>query len=364
MPEWDVFLSYCGKDLGKAEAIRRDLEAAGLSIWYDRSAIKFGRRIREEIEEGIRNSRLFLVLISQYSLRSPWVLNELDAGMLRELDTRRCFVLPALLGRVTHSDLPPDIRGKKYIDLRYRFESRYLEQRAAIIKALSKISGSAGVESDGGLKPTSPDKLSAVAIESARMRVISSLGSLLNENAALGSESAVERAAGSVFLNSALPSILAHHRHSQPALMLFDVDGLSAINGRFGVGIGTQIIRRISEELKNINEITYTGRCGDDTFYAVIECGSDAEELASRIHGVIREVDWSRIAPGLYVTVSSGLAWAFEDEDAPDWLIRAVHGMLDAKNRGRDIAAPAPRYVKQEWSRDPGRYFSGWEPDW
>jgi diguanylate cyclase (GGDEF)-like protein len=369
VPDWDVFLSYCSKDFGKAEVIRRDLEAAGLTVWYDRTAIDAGRRIRHEIAAGLRCSRLFLILISRYSLGSEWVLNELDAGMLREIETRRLFVLPILVGRVTSTELPPDIRGKKYIDLRYRFELRYMQQRDVIISSLctTLLSSSKTRSGDADNITHKSQESAGASAEIFATRLSSALLPVLRDEANVDSSATrSERAEGQAFLTTALPTVLAHLRRQRPALFLFDIDGLTAINGRYGVAVGTDVIAMVTKALAEVAEVTYAGRCGDDTFFAVIDRGTDAERLTQRISTLIRDLPWHDIASGLYVTVSGGLAYILEDEDAPEWLIRAVHGMLEAKHRGRGLIAPAPLYVPQEYTRFPGWYFSGWqqEPNW
>jgi len=61
---WDLFLSYSSTDRRKADLIVKDLESAGLKVWFDRKEIIGGGRIREKIADGIRNSSAVLVLAS------------------------------------------------------------------------------------------------------------------------------------------------------------------------------------------------------------------------------------------------------------------------------------------------------------
>jgi TIR domain len=137
---WDLFLSYSSADRQKADAIIKDLESAGLRVWYDFKEIIGGDRIRERIADGIRNSKAVLILASASSLKSKWVLNELDAAMMREIEERRKIVIPVLLGNIEVSDLPSDIQGKNHIDLRYRFKDRYAKSRITILNSLQSIS--------------------------------------------------------------------------------------------------------------------------------------------------------------------------------------------------------------------------------
>jgi TIR domain len=122
---WDVFISHSTQDVEIVTQVADDLEDVGLSVWLDRSTIGPGERIREKINLGIKNSTVVLIFISRRSLKSRWVLNELDAAMLREINERRPLLLPVLIGRVHTNELPEDLKGKKYLDLRYNFEKKY-----------------------------------------------------------------------------------------------------------------------------------------------------------------------------------------------------------------------------------------------
>ena len=133
---WDVFVSFSGRERDRAELMVRDLQAEGLQVWYDRDEILPGDRIREAIHHGIRNSRTLLLLVSRKSLVSRWVLNELDAAMLREIDEQRKIVIPVLIGRIEADQLPADIRGKNYLDLRHNFRARYRLHARAIANAI------------------------------------------------------------------------------------------------------------------------------------------------------------------------------------------------------------------------------------
>jgi hypothetical protein len=138
----DVFISYSQKDSKIVSIVVKDLEEAGLKIWQDKTRIAPGERIREEVNDGIRNSSVVLIFISLRSLRSRSVLDELDMAMYREKQERRTVVYPILIGRVSvySKEFPEDLKGKAYIDLRFRFGSKYRafrDQLIAVIRAAS-----------------------------------------------------------------------------------------------------------------------------------------------------------------------------------------------------------------------------------
>jgi hypothetical protein len=136
---WDVFVSYASADVAISRRLVEDLTAAGFRVWHDRTAVTPGNRVREAIDDGLRKSRCVVILLSQRSLKSRWVLNELDAAMLREIKERRTLVIPVLIGRLNVSDIPSDLQGKHYIDLRFDFEARYSAKHKILIKSVELI---------------------------------------------------------------------------------------------------------------------------------------------------------------------------------------------------------------------------------
>src|SRR6266478_4747807 len=134
--QWDVFLSYSSRDATIASMIACDLKNAGMRIWFDQDIIIGGQRLRHHIDAGLKNSRKVVILISSASLKSKWVLNELDAAMLREINEGSTIVIPILIGKFDTQKLPGDLTGKRYIDLRYNFSRKYDVARSSIIEAI------------------------------------------------------------------------------------------------------------------------------------------------------------------------------------------------------------------------------------
>jgi membrane protease YdiL (CAAX protease family) len=122
-------------DRAAGDLVVADLRAAGLRVWYDKDYITAGDQIREKINEGIKKSTSFLLLASSHSLKSRGVLNELDVAMVREIEERRKVVIPLLLGKIEPSDLPGDLRGKNWLDLRRGFAKQYQNCRLSLLRA-------------------------------------------------------------------------------------------------------------------------------------------------------------------------------------------------------------------------------------
>lgn len=116
--KYDLFISHSSKDKAFIHKLADDLKARGLAVWYDKWEMKPGERLRDRINDGITRSQYFLVALSPNSVDASWVRIELDSAMIKELENNRVVVIPVMLGKVSDSDIPPDLKGKHYLDFR------------------------------------------------------------------------------------------------------------------------------------------------------------------------------------------------------------------------------------------------------
>jgi TIR domain len=80
----NVFLSYAQKDRSIAAKLAEHLEAKGISVFWD-TDIRNGTDWREKLEEKLNGVSCVLVLWSQHSVKSEWVLEEADYGKSRQI---------------------------------------------------------------------------------------------------------------------------------------------------------------------------------------------------------------------------------------------------------------------------------------
>ncbi|MGY3037863.1 hypothetical protein ACVIIV_007033 [Bradyrhizobium sp. USDA 4354] len=71
-----IFLSYSSNDKKRADALERSLEAQKLQVWRDKHSINPSAKWFDAIEDGIRDSRGVVVLVTKASRRSEWVTYE------------------------------------------------------------------------------------------------------------------------------------------------------------------------------------------------------------------------------------------------------------------------------------------------
>ena len=76
----DVFVSYASQDRERVREIVQAIEAAGLSVWWDRE-IGAGTAFDREIEKAIDEAHCVVVVWSAHSVESEWVRTEANEGL-------------------------------------------------------------------------------------------------------------------------------------------------------------------------------------------------------------------------------------------------------------------------------------------
>nr|XP_017225562.1 PREDICTED: disease resistance protein TAO1-like [Daucus carota subsp. sativus] len=78
-PLWDVFLSFCGQDTrgNFISHLYHALDQAEIVTFLDEPALEKGEEISRGLPEAIRNSKMFVVVISENYADSSWCLDEL-----------------------------------------------------------------------------------------------------------------------------------------------------------------------------------------------------------------------------------------------------------------------------------------------
>ncbi|HEX7186292.1 MAG TPA: toll/interleukin-1 receptor domain-containing protein [Thermoanaerobaculia bacterium] len=65
-----VFLSYASEDRPVVEALKEELERAGLDVWFDRDALEGGDEYEKKIRRNIESCSLFVPVLSHHTLTS------------------------------------------------------------------------------------------------------------------------------------------------------------------------------------------------------------------------------------------------------------------------------------------------------
>lgn len=133
--KYDIFISYSKKNQKWVNRLVNDLKNHDIRVWIDSVDIYVGDIFREKIEEGIKNSKYFCLIISNQSMKSYFVRKlELEAAFkLMSSKKRESFILPIIYIKPKKS-LPLMLGQYQYLDF-----SKKANYNNNLFKLLSKI---------------------------------------------------------------------------------------------------------------------------------------------------------------------------------------------------------------------------------
>jgi hypothetical protein len=121
MPRNSIFISYASEDREAVRTLKAGLDAAGLTVWYDKEQLMAGDDWENKIETNIRRSVLFVPVISHNTekwvhdayFRAEW---DFAATIMRRCDSTSTFVVPVMIDPVSSSDakVPKRFRERSF----------------------------------------------------------------------------------------------------------------------------------------------------------------------------------------------------------------------------------------------------------
>lgn len=117
--KYDVFLSYCERDVELAIQLNKILVENKISSYMAKEKIHGGDKFSEKILEDLISSREVCVLCTDNSMNSKWVHTECGAAL-----ALKKTIIPVLYN-FTHSDLPDYLRGFHFIAYE-EFKQKYV----------------------------------------------------------------------------------------------------------------------------------------------------------------------------------------------------------------------------------------------
>jgi hypothetical protein len=91
------FISYSTGDQEFAERLHADLQNNGVRCWFAPEDLKIGDHYRKRIDEAIHLHDRLLLILSENSVRSGWVRDEVESGLERENREKRTMLFPVRL---------------------------------------------------------------------------------------------------------------------------------------------------------------------------------------------------------------------------------------------------------------------------
>jgi hypothetical protein len=114
-PGWDVFFSYDREDADQARRIAGALAQRRLRVWIDSDEILGAERWAEEIETGLRSSRVYAMMVTRRALASRWVMDEYYAALAIGNTGGRPRIVPLVAEDVR---LPVFLSIRQWVDFR------------------------------------------------------------------------------------------------------------------------------------------------------------------------------------------------------------------------------------------------------
>lgn len=104
----DLFVSYASADRERVATLVQRLEQFGFSVWWDRD-IAAGQNFHRVIEKALDEAKCAVVVWSQQSVKSEWVVNEASSAR------KRNALVPVLIDAI---EAPLEFRHLQTADLR------------------------------------------------------------------------------------------------------------------------------------------------------------------------------------------------------------------------------------------------------
>jgi len=94
---YSCFISYSSQDDDFAQRLHADLQQKGVRCWFAPEDLKIGDKFRMSIDESIRVYDKVMVILSENSIRSPWVEEEIEAAFEKEHRQNKLVLFPIRL---------------------------------------------------------------------------------------------------------------------------------------------------------------------------------------------------------------------------------------------------------------------------
>ena len=94
---YSCFISYNSNDQDFAQKLHDDLQNNGVRCWFAPEDMKIGDQIRPTIDRQIQLRDKLLVILSENSVQSEWVGDEVEAAIEEEKESDRLVLFPIRL---------------------------------------------------------------------------------------------------------------------------------------------------------------------------------------------------------------------------------------------------------------------------
>jgi len=94
---YSCFISYSSKDYEFTYKLHADLQGEGVRCWFAPEDMKIGDKIRPTLDRSVRQHDKLLIILSENSITSDWVEQEVETALDRERQEKRTVLFPIRL---------------------------------------------------------------------------------------------------------------------------------------------------------------------------------------------------------------------------------------------------------------------------
>jgi len=323
----DFFVSYNTADRNWAEWIAWQLEEARYTTFLQAWDIAPGANFVLAMQKAVTECSRTMLIMSPNYLGSQYAQAEWATGFSDDPMGIKKKLIPVMVQQCK----PPGLLGQLvYIDLT---NQSALEAKRVLLR---------GVRLRRPKPKRSPDfprSSRSESVEGPRFPpdILCAGPSIVEYVRQSSTDEAMNKEFGVNFLRNDLDARIARMAGYRPcSFLVLDIDNLTQINKHFGINVGDHVLAIVCALLLNNRAFRHSGRCGDDTFYAVVAGQSMAEgfTVAQEVCRAVEGYPWTRLASDLRATCSIGVVELAESERAADCISRAADGFQRAKAGG------------------------------
>jgi hypothetical protein len=140
---YSCFISHSSQDSGFAERLLADLQEKGVRCWFAPKDLKTGEKLLDAVYQAIRQHEKLLLILSEHSIQSWWVEDEVDKAFSEERDRRTTVVFPIRIDNAAMTSAIPwseKLRNNRQIGdfSNYRSKKAYATATAQLLRDLRK----------------------------------------------------------------------------------------------------------------------------------------------------------------------------------------------------------------------------------
>jgi hypothetical protein len=131
-----LFISYSRKDKRIVDVICDQLKNDGFEVWFDESSIQGGDLWRRKIEDGIKEAKAFILMVSKNSTNSNYVIKELGLAVQSDIP-----IIPVSVKKIQPSEISNiDLVGIQIINFYSNPLGGYRELKSVVSRIINKES--------------------------------------------------------------------------------------------------------------------------------------------------------------------------------------------------------------------------------